>query len=302
VVSLWGIAAVVAQMLGWFAALVTGRLPVWVWQLQTGYLRVAARAGGYLMMLTDLYPSYDHGPDPGYPIRLVLSQPERLNRAAVLFRPVLLVPALVLAQLAVTGWLLASPAGWVWILRTGRAPVAYSQASTAVLRWVLRCQAWATMTTSRYPRRLYGDRDQERQSLTNTSSSVGTLRLSKAADVVLSVFITLGAVAAIYIGRAEMLVATKAINPAYSSQVLQTPRVLQPPQVLQTPPVIPQVQAPSPHHVLPSHPDLPIHRPPPVTVRLRPRTTIPAPTPNPAPTDPSTSKHHDSHKKKKNKS
>jgi hypothetical protein len=290
VVSLWGVVAMLAQVLGWFAALVTGRLPAWVWQLQTGHLRVAARAGGYLMMLTDLYPSYDHRPDADYPIRLVLGQPGRLNRAAVLFRMVLAIPALLLAYLAAAGWLMASPVGWIWILRTGRAPATYWQACTAVLRWVLRYMAWASMVTSRYPRALYGDRDQARDGPLSVSSGAGTLRLSKAAEVVLSVFLVLGGVAMTYIGLADAQPAAKAIGPAQSLQLSEPLRV--PPLALTPPQALPQHRVLRPHHTPP-----PRRLPPPVIAPLEPQTTNLAPAHGPALSDSGASKHHKSHRK-----
>ena len=292
VVSLWSVVAMLAQMLGWFAALVTGRLPTWVWQLQTGHLRVAARAGGYLMMLTDLYPSYDHCPDPDYPIRLVLGQPGRLNRAAVLFRAVLAIPALLLAYLAMAGWLLASPVGWIWILSTGRAPATYWQACTAVLRWVLRYLAWSSMVTARYPRALYGDRDRARDGLPGTPGGAGTLRLSKAADVVLSVFLLLGGVAATYIGLADAHPAAKAIGPAQSLQLLEPLRAHKSP-LMSTPPP----RAPRPHRVLrPPRTPPPRQLPHPAIAPPEQQISTQVPAHDPGRTDSGTSKNHGSHR------
>jgi hypothetical protein len=64
----------------------------------------------------------------------------------------------------------------------------------AALRWYLRDMAWLFMLTSTYPHHLYGDR--HASGILDgqiPSTSTGTLRLSRAADVLLSLFLVLGA-------------------------------------------------------------------------------------------------------------
>jgi hypothetical protein len=198
--ALWwwivGIGAVFVTIAAWFVAVVTGRIPGWVWRYLTGYQRRSARTCGYLMLLTDHYPQFGGEPNDEYPVRLLVGDqpPARLNRVAVLFRLPLAMPAIVLGNVLETGWMVAAPFAWLWVLITGRAPAAYFQASMAVLRWYLRYMAWILMLTSTYPHHLYGDRHASGGVDGQIpSTSTGTLRLSRAASVLLSVFVVLGA-------------------------------------------------------------------------------------------------------------
>ena len=93
VVVLWalGIAAEVVALICWFAALFTGRLPDALAEYQVGYLRWATRFYAYLFLLTDEYPPFEFA-DADYPVRL-RAEPGPLNRLAVLFRIILVIPA-----------------------------------------------------------------------------------------------------------------------------------------------------------------------------------------------------------------
>jgi hypothetical protein len=127
--SIVGTGAVFVTIAAWFVAVVTGRIPGWVWRYLTGYQRLSARTCGYLMLLTDHYPQSGGEPDDGYPVRLLVGDqpPARLNRAAVLFRLPLAIPAIVIGNVLETGWMVAAPFAWLWVLITGRAPAAYFQ-------------------------------------------------------------------------------------------------------------------------------------------------------------------------------
>ena len=86
---------VVVVALGWFWALVTGRLPLFAAVILSGYLGWQTRVLGYLFLLTDVYPPFTLS-DPAYPVR-VTSRPGPLNRLAVLLRPLLALPAAAVA-------------------------------------------------------------------------------------------------------------------------------------------------------------------------------------------------------------
>ncbi len=88
-VVLWalGIAAEVALIICWFAALFLGRLPEGLGGFLTGYLRWLVRVQAYLFLLTDRYPPFELG-EADYPVQILL-RPGPLNRLAVLFRIIL---------------------------------------------------------------------------------------------------------------------------------------------------------------------------------------------------------------------
>ena len=66
VVIFVGIATFVCVVLGWFAALVTGRAPAFVRTMVTIYLRLMLRFEAYLFLLTDRFPPFSADEVPGY--------------------------------------------------------------------------------------------------------------------------------------------------------------------------------------------------------------------------------------------
>ncbi len=85
------IASEVVALICWFAALFTGRLPGGLADFQVGYLRWLTRFSAYLFLLTDVYPPFEFA-EAQYPVRL-RAEPGPLNRLAVLFRIILVIPA-----------------------------------------------------------------------------------------------------------------------------------------------------------------------------------------------------------------
>ena len=159
VLYLLALAAYVVAFLGWWAALFTGRLPQWVGDFLGGMLRWAGRVFAYELLLTDAYPPFTLDDVPTYPVRLAFPQPQRLNRAAVFFRIILVIPACIVGTVLVfgSGTLMAFIA-WIITLITGRLPASYHQALTAVVRYEVRYYAYWLMLTPAYPGGLFGDK------------------------------------------------------------------------------------------------------------------------------------------------
>jgi len=150
------IALIVPLAIGWFAALVLGRLPGWAHQFISNYLCWYARVTGYLMLLTDRYPPFGFA-SSDYPVRITLGEQRALNRAAVLFRIILIIPVYIVSALLSNGVWLLSLVTWVAELVLGRIPVVLFEANAAVLRYGVRSQAYGYMLTSAYPKKLFGD-------------------------------------------------------------------------------------------------------------------------------------------------
>jgi hypothetical protein len=161
-----GLVGEVIAVLGWFAALFTGRLPDFAAGYLCGLLRWQGRVLGYQSLLTSQYPPFS-SEDEDYPVRVAM-RPGRLNRLAVLFRGVLMIPALVVYLFASYGAVVISIAAWFIALATGKVPDSVHQALSAVLRYQLRLLGFAFMLTSEYPGGLYGDRPGETAEAANT--------------------------------------------------------------------------------------------------------------------------------------
>jgi hypothetical protein len=152
------IALAVVVIIGWFGALFTGRLPAWAHEFIGNVLRWYTRVGAYATLLTDQYPPFTFE-DESYPVRPVLPAPVRLNRWAVFFRVILVIPASVFAQIVRYG--LTVPlivVVWFIVLITSRMPPPLYSAYSALLRYEIRLNAYLFMLTSEYAWGMLGER------------------------------------------------------------------------------------------------------------------------------------------------
>jgi Domain of unknown function (DUF4389) len=159
VVWLLGIVTFFAAIAAWFAALVLGRLPEWASSYLSGYVRYTTRVYASLYLLVDRYPPFSFDA-PDWPVQVEL-HPGELNRLAVLFRIILVIPAAIITTVASYGWQALAFFCWLTVLIMGRTPEPLFDASTAVLRYSMRVQAYFLMLSSSYPKRLFGDPEAE---------------------------------------------------------------------------------------------------------------------------------------------
>jgi hypothetical protein len=201
-VVLWalGTFAAILVIIGWFAALFTGQLPDFCASLLVVYLRWYLRVMAYLLLLTDVYPPFALEGN-GYPVRIAI-QPGRLNRLAVLFRIILVLPAAVLATLLEYGVAtIVLLIAWLITLITGSLPASLHQAFAAVLRFQARYFGYAYLLTATYPGGLFGDRRTSGYEAPGYAApgplqlrSEWQLTLGAGAQLLVIVFIVLGAV------------------------------------------------------------------------------------------------------------
>jgi hypothetical protein len=204
-----GIAAEVVAFIGWFAALFTGSLPDWAHSFITGVMRWQARVYAYLFFLTGTYPPFTLDDEP-YPVRLVTAR-ARLNRAAVFFRLILAIPAVIVLGTAIYGMGVLSFFFWLIALFAGRLPNSLHQAIAAVLRLQFRFYGYFFMVTGDYPWwGLFGDPEAVPAVSSAPAEDAGTtppaatdpwrLSLSGAAKGLISLFLAVGVAAAVVIG------------------------------------------------------------------------------------------------------
>lgn len=151
-----GIAAGVILVIGWFGALFMGRLPVFAGDFLSGYLRWQTRLYGYVALLTDAYPPFSFADEPGYPIHVGI-QPGRLNRLAVLFRIILVIPVSFIVVILAGAIYPVAFVAWLIVLVRGRMPRTLHQAIAAVVRYEARVTGYMTLLTAEYPWGLFGD-------------------------------------------------------------------------------------------------------------------------------------------------
>ena len=144
-------------VIGWFAALFTGRLPEWAHTFVSGVIRWSTRVGAYVFLLTDRYPPFSFE-DVEYPVRPILPGRGPLNRVSVFFRLILAVPAFVFYEIVLNG--LTFPllfVMWIVVLFRGSLPPALYDAYAAWLRYGARFNSWFSMVTSEYAWGMLGD-------------------------------------------------------------------------------------------------------------------------------------------------
>ncbi|MGV9415648.1 DUF4389 domain-containing protein [Nocardia sp. NPDC003693] len=158
-IVMWALSvgALVVVIIGWFAALFTGRLPEWAGDYLRSYVAYAGRVYGYTMLLVDQFPPFTLDTAPDYPVRVLFPQPTPLNRLAVLFRFFLALPILILVNWFMAGWAVMAIVIWLIVLITGRLPQALFESTAAVLRMQVRLDAYFYLLTPTYLKGIFGD-------------------------------------------------------------------------------------------------------------------------------------------------
>jgi hypothetical protein len=156
--ALLGFASTFAVLAAWFVALFTARVPSGIGEFIGRVLQYQTRVYAYLYLLTDRYPSFALTPVDPYPAELDIEAPDRLNRAAVLFRIVLMIPVMILQSIASGGAIVALFFLWIITLISGRMPDSAFEALAVTLRFQMRVYAFGSLVTSEYPGGLLGDR------------------------------------------------------------------------------------------------------------------------------------------------
>ncbi|MER8232677.1 DUF4389 domain-containing protein [Streptomyces sp. NPDC094049] len=140
---------------GWFAALVLGRLPDPIASFLGAVLVYQTRVTASAFLLVDRYPPFAFDA-PDHPVQIEL-RATPLNRLAVLFRLVLMIPAAIVSNLAQTGWFAIGWVFWLIGIALGRLPEPVYGATAAVVRYRMRFSAYAMMLTPVYPKGILGD-------------------------------------------------------------------------------------------------------------------------------------------------
>lgn len=150
-------AVFVAAILGWFACLALGRMPLGLRDLAAYGLRYAAQTFGYVLLLTDRYPSADTRrppatqPTPLKPLNLRVEDDLRRSRLTVFFRLLLTIPHFIWLLLWGVAVILALILAWFATLATGRLPDAFHRFFSAYLRYEIHVFAFLLLVANPFP-------------------------------------------------------------------------------------------------------------------------------------------------------
>jgi hypothetical protein len=176
-----GVAAGFMSLVGWFAALFSGRVPDGIQEFLVGALRLYANILAYAYFLTPRWPGIVFSPKPSEQVSLDVDH-VKLRRAAVFFRIVLAYPANLVNGLLFLGAVPFLAVMWLWGIVAGREPRALHQALALILRFQIRFEAYSTLVSPTQPfRGLFGDATASASasaSLLTTPSSTAALSIS----------------------------------------------------------------------------------------------------------------------------
>jgi len=148
--ELWGIAAVLALLVAWVAALASGRVPGGIHDFLARYVRANTHLRAYLLLLADPWPPF--GGTPGsYPVDVRIDPPVSQSRVSVFFRLVLAIPAFILSYVFQLVNQALAFVGWFYCLALGRMSSGMRDLSAWLLRYEVQTYAYVTLLTGRYP-------------------------------------------------------------------------------------------------------------------------------------------------------
>ncbi|MFI7005885.1 DUF4389 domain-containing protein [Streptomyces sp. NPDC050145] len=116
------VVAVPVVVAAWCGALLIGRAPDRLERWLAGFLGYETRLSASAMLLTDRLPPFALERPFGYPVQVRLHS-SALNRFAVLFRLLLVLPAACVCALVTAGWWAVSFVTWLVVLTLGRMPL-----------------------------------------------------------------------------------------------------------------------------------------------------------------------------------
>ena len=148
--TLWGVIAVLALLVNWFATLFTGRSPDGLHNFLATFLRYTTHVRAYTLLIADPYPGFT-GAQGSYPIDLEVAPPQPQSRLTVFFRIILAIPALFVSNILSNLSQLLAVFSWFIALVTGRVPEGLRNFAVLALRFETQTYAYVLLLTDRYP-------------------------------------------------------------------------------------------------------------------------------------------------------
>jgi len=148
---IYGIAAFVAIVIGWFAIVITGTYPPSLYDFVAGFNRFLARFTAYAALLCDPYPSFGGTDEPDYPVRMKFERLGSYNRLKTLFRIILAIPILVLRYVMQLMLEIGAIAAWFVIVITGRMPRGLFDLMVLANSYIARSDAYLFLLSETYP-------------------------------------------------------------------------------------------------------------------------------------------------------
>ena len=152
VLAFYGIAAMFAVLIAWFAMVFTGRYPEGLYNFNAGYLRMATRVNSFIYLMTDEFPSFGGGEEPDYPIRIGIAPPlDMYSRAKAFFRLIVGIPVMVLSYVMSFILSILSLVAWFTIVFVAKFPAPLFEPARAANAYITRASAYFLLMTEDWP-------------------------------------------------------------------------------------------------------------------------------------------------------
>jgi uncharacterized protein DUF4389 len=147
---LWGIAAVLALIVSWFATLAMGRTPRALHRFLAAYIRYVVHVSAYATIVANPFPGFVGAPGT-YPIEVEIDGPEPQHRLKTLFRLILAIPAFLISGTLSWALFLVAIYGWFVGLFLGRMPLGLRNLGAYAIRYSAETNAYLFLLTDVYP-------------------------------------------------------------------------------------------------------------------------------------------------------
>jgi Domain of unknown function (DUF4389) len=147
---LWSIAVFVVLIVGWIAAIILGRFPDPFHRFVGAYLRYTIHLFAFLTLVANPFPGFTGTPGT-YPVELNIEPPERQSRLTIVFRSLLVFPAIAVES-ALSGVLFfAAILAWFASMATGRMPAGFRALGEWALGYYGQTYGYLYLLTGTYP-------------------------------------------------------------------------------------------------------------------------------------------------------
>jgi len=150
VLAVWSVFAAAAALVAWLAALASGRVPARLHHFLASFLRHSAQVAAWLFVLSDRYPHPLRM--QSHPFAVTVPEAQRQSRLTVLLRPLLALPALVLASALGVVLTLTAVAAWIAGVALGRTTAGLQELGAFCLLHEAETAGYVLLLTPGYPR------------------------------------------------------------------------------------------------------------------------------------------------------
>ena len=147
----YGIAAMIAVIMAWFALVITARYPDDLYGFVSGYVRFYIRIGAYILLLVDAYPPFNGDEAPDYPVQVSIPErQEKYSRLKAFFRFIYILPAVILTYVLMIVLVILDVLAWICAVMFARVPAFIEKYMRFAWGWVLKVQGLYCLLIENY--------------------------------------------------------------------------------------------------------------------------------------------------------